>query len=146
LIRACTVRLSSSGTISMICSAVVITPPMVCTANSCTMPFCGERMSIRASLSLAAISRSASSISLASTARSSRWAWARTFSSTDYNETTAGWNYTVVDHGQAAETNMSAKVRIYDTTLLGYGNGGHTYGDELTEENRRAVLEYLKTL
>jgi len=72
--------------------------------------------------------------------------WTRTFSSTDYDEAAAGWKYTVVDHGQATETNMSAKVRIYDTTLLGYGNGGHTYGDQLTEENRRAVLEYLKTL
>ena len=34
----------------------------------------------------------------------------------------------------------------YDTTLPGYGNGGHTYGDHLSEEQRGAVLEYLKTL
>jgi len=51
-----------------------------------------------------------------------------------------------IDHGQAAETNASMKVRIYDTSLAGYGNGGHTYGDQLTEDDRRALLEYLKTL
>lgn len=36
--------------------------------------------------------------------------------------------------------------RIYDTALLGYSNQGHTFGDVLSEEERRAVLEYLKTL
>ncbi len=72
--------------------------------------------------------------------------WTRTFSSTDYDEVAAGWKFTVVDHGQAAETNMQIKTRIYDTTLVGYGNGGHTFGEQLTEDDRRAVLEYLKTL
>jgi mono/diheme cytochrome c family protein len=72
--------------------------------------------------------------------------WTRTYLSTDYDEAAAGWKFTVVDHGQAAETNASMKVRIYDTTLVGYGNGGHTFGDQLTEDDRRALLEYLKTL
>lgn len=72
--------------------------------------------------------------------------WTRTFSSTDYDEAAAGWKFTVVDHGQAAEEDMQIKTRIYDTTLVGYGNGGHLYGEQLTEEHRRAVLEYLKTL
>ena len=35
---------------------------------------------------------------------------------------------------------------IYDTTARGYGNGGHRYGDRLEDADRRAVLEYLKTL
>jgi len=35
---------------------------------------------------------------------------------------------------------------IYDTTYLAHGNAGHTFGDHLTPEQRRAVLEYLKTL
>lgn len=38
------------------------------------------------------------------------------------------------------------RTGVYDTTLLGYGNGGHTYGDELDDNERRALLEYLKTL
>jgi hypothetical protein len=51
-----------------------------------------------------------------------------------------------LDHGQADEPTMSARKRIYDTTLLGYGNDGHTFGDDLTVDDRRAVIEYLKTL
>lgn len=35
---------------------------------------------------------------------------------------------------------------IYDTALPGYGNGGHTYGDPLVAADRRALLEYLKSL
>ncbi|MCK9496687.1 MAG: cytochrome c [Dehalococcoidia bacterium] len=34
---------------------------------------------------------------------------------------------------------------LYDTTLRGNGNGGHEYGTSLTEQERRALLEYLKT-
>ena len=36
--------------------------------------------------------------------------------------------------------------KIYDTSEIGRGNGGHTYGDSLTTEERTALLEYLKTL
>ena len=36
--------------------------------------------------------------------------------------------------------------RIYDTTRPGRGNQGHTFGDMLTEPERRTVIEYLKTL
>jgi hypothetical protein len=36
--------------------------------------------------------------------------------------------------------------KIYDTTARGRGNGGHTFGDKLSEEERNAVIEYLKML
>jgi hypothetical protein len=36
--------------------------------------------------------------------------------------------------------------RIYDTSQPGRGNHGHTFGDTLTEKERLAVIEYLKTL
>lgn len=64
--------------------------------------------------------------------------WSRTFDATDYNQTKVGWNYTV-------ET-IKVQTKTYDTTLKGYGNGGHTFGDELSETERLAVIEYLKTL
>jgi hypothetical protein len=32
------------------------------------------------------------------------------------------------------------------TTLEGYGNAGHPFGNALSEDERSAVLEYLKTL
>ncbi len=43
---------------------------------------------------------------------------------------------------------LSASERrwYYDTRKHGKGRGGHTYPDELSDEERRAVLEYLKTL
>jgi cytochrome c5 len=72
--------------------------------------------------------------------------WTRTFASTDYDQAALGWKFTTVDHGQAAETNAQVKVKIYDTTLTGYGNGGHTYGDVLGDADRAALIEYLKTL
>jgi hypothetical protein len=36
--------------------------------------------------------------------------------------------------------------RIYDTGLPGYSNRGHEFGDEFTEAERLALIEYLKTL
>ena len=65
---------------------------------------------------------------------------------TDYDNTALGWNFTVIDHGQAAETDTMKLVHLYDTTLPGYGNGGHTFGDALSAADRAAVIEYLKTL
>ncbi len=35
---------------------------------------------------------------------------------------------------------------IYDASVAGYSNAGHTFGDDLTAAERRAVIEYLKTL
>jgi mono/diheme cytochrome c family protein len=72
--------------------------------------------------------------------------WTRTFDSRDYDQATLGWHFTAVDHGQADESDATKKVRIYDTTMLGYGNGGHTYGDSLSPADRAALLEYLKTI
>jgi hypothetical protein len=72
--------------------------------------------------------------------------WTRSFSSTDYDQSAVGWKFTALAHGQAGESSPSARVRIYDTTLLGYGNGGHRFGDDLDAGERRALLEYLKTL
>jgi hypothetical protein len=38
------------------------------------------------------------------------------------------------------------KRLVYDTRILGNGNGGHTFTDALTEQERKALIEYLKTL
>ena len=35
---------------------------------------------------------------------------------------------------------------IYDAKGLGHGNTGHTFGDRLTPDERRAVIEFLKSL
>jgi len=35
---------------------------------------------------------------------------------------------------------------LFDTTLTGNGNGGHVYGTNLTDSDRYALIEYMKTL
>ncbi len=64
--------------------------------------------------------------------------WKRSFDNSDYNQQKMGWNYSV----ESSKTD----INTYDTTLPGYGNGGHTFGDVLTDSERKSVLEYLKTL
>jgi cytochrome c5 len=46
----------------------------------------------------------------------------------------------------AAQRPGAPAKRIYDTSLPGYANGGHTFGDRLSRDERAAVIEYLKTL
>ncbi len=63
--------------------------------------------------------------------------WTRMGNSRDYDWEKLGWHYDPVP---------ANKQWTFDTTVPGYGNGGHTFGDRLTEEERMAVIEYLKTL
>jgi mono/diheme cytochrome c family protein len=73
--------------------------------------------------------------------------WRRSsFSNSDYDADQMGWAFQSLEAGQDAEPNESMRVWIYDTTLPGYGNGGHTFGDPLSVDERAALLEYLKTL
>jgi cytochrome c5 len=65
--------------------------------------------------------------------------WSRTFDNTaDYDAVKIGWKYTV-------ETTKN-NIKTYNTATYGYGNGGHTFGDALTADERKALIEYLKTL
>ena len=70
----------------------------------------------------------------------------RSFDPRDYNVAAVGWNYRALEVGQDGVHPGTSDNEIYDTTLLGYGNGGHTFGDALTTDERGAVIEYLKTL
>lgn len=70
----------------------------------------------------------------------------RTMNGSGYDYDNLGWPWTEEDHGHAEESNPAQRKLIYDTTLLGYSNEGHTFGDDLSEEDRDAVIEYLKTL
>jgi Cytochrome c len=72
--------------------------------------------------------------------------WSRTFDSNDYDTETLGWRFEVHTADGYAVASADEKRKIYDTTKVGYGNGGHLYGDVLSPDDRRAVLEYLKTL
>ena len=64
----------------------------------------------------------------------------------DYDPVKLGWKITVLDTPTDPKLSGFEVRKIYDTTQPGRGNGGHTFGDDLTEEQRMAVIEYLKTL
>jgi mono/diheme cytochrome c family protein len=64
--------------------------------------------------------------------------WSRDFNNPDYDYVGIGWKFSR-EQGPRGTT-------VYNTTLPGYGNYGHTYGDKLSDKERRALLEYLKTL
>jgi mono/diheme cytochrome c family protein len=64
----------------------------------------------------------------------------------EYDLEKLGWKITVLEKSPDAGMSGFERRKIYDTTLRGRGNGGHTFGDKLTEDERMAVIEYLKTL
>lgn len=64
--------------------------------------------------------------------------WSRDFDHPQYDYSAVGWKYT--------RENGPRGTAVYNTTLPGYGNYGHTFGDALSERDRKAVIEYLKTL
>jgi Cytochrome c len=63
-----------------------------------------------------------------------------------YDSTKLGWKVSILERGPDPALPAIERRKVYDTTQPGRGNGGHTFGDELTERERRAVIEYLKTL
>jgi mono/diheme cytochrome c family protein len=65
--------------------------------------------------------------------------------STHFDEDALGWPWVEVPYSQADAPEAERKF-IYDTTLWSQGNGGHWFGDHLTDAERLAVIEYLKTL
>jgi len=64
--------------------------------------------------------------------------WSRNFDKPEYDYDNPGWKH---------EVRADAKGKnIYNTTLNGYGNYGHYFGDKLSDAERKALIEYLKTL
>jgi mono/diheme cytochrome c family protein len=58
--------------------------------------------------------------------------------STKYDYEKLGWQYQTLS--------APGNKYIYNTQLPGYGNYGHYFGDQLSDTERKAVIEYLKTL
>ena len=72
--------------------------------------------------------------------------WRRVdYDSTHFDESSVGWPYLQTAYGQDDAPDDERRF-IYDATKLGHWNTGHTFGDHLTDDERAAVLEYLKTL
>lgn len=64
--------------------------------------------------------------------------WKRSEDSEDYDWQEIGWQYKSKKGGGGRRT--------YNTNLPGYGNQGHTFADSLSDGDRWALIEYLKTL
>ena len=64
-----------------------------------------------------------------------------------YDAGKLGWKVEVLSETPDAKKLAPIEYRkIYDTSRVGRGNGGHTYGDKLSDDERMAVIEYLKTM
>jgi hypothetical protein len=64
----------------------------------------------------------------------------------DYDPVRLGRKVTVLQTPPGADASGFERRKVFDTTRPGQGNGGHTFGDDLTDDERIAVIEYLKTL
>jgi mono/diheme cytochrome c family protein len=72
--------------------------------------------------------------------------WVRDdFDSTNFDWDALGWPWTPSNVGQD-DAPANERKYIYDTTKPGHRNGGHEFGDVLSDSERAAVLEYLKTI
>lgn len=64
----------------------------------------------------------------------------------DYDSVQVGWNFRALTGPADQQLPAHERRKTYDTTQPGLGNGGHPFGDKLSEDDRWAVIEYLKTL
>jgi hypothetical protein len=64
--------------------------------------------------------------------------WEKPAENPEYDPQRLGW--------RVKQHDKRGKGSTYDTTLPGYGNQGHPFGEKLNPEERKAVVEYLKTL
>jgi mono/diheme cytochrome c family protein len=65
---------------------------------------------------------------------------------THYDESALGFPWARLSSGQDSPPSGVAIKDIYDTTQVSHSNTGHIFGDALSDAQRRAVIEYLKTL
>jgi mono/diheme cytochrome c family protein len=70
--------------------------------------------------------------------------WRRT--EDGYDQQRVGLEVTTFDEVPNDAKSVDARRRVFDTRKSGKSAAGHRYPDKLSEEEKRAVLEYLKTL
>jgi mono/diheme cytochrome c family protein len=86
---------------------------------------------------------------LASSSRPSRFTRPPSTDYDYYDKAYVGWKFTEVIADELASTARRSPFQakfIVDTARFGMNNRGHTFGDDLSEEERMDVIEYLKTL
>jgi hypothetical protein len=83
---------------------------------------------------------------LNSKARPARYLRPRSTDFCFYDQENVGWKVEPVTEPPAASLPLHEARWYFDTARYGLSNAGHTYGDSLTEDERRDLIEYLKTL
>lgn len=63
-----------------------------------------------------------------------------------YDQERVGWKHEVVLEPLPSTTPPHKARFVFDTARFGLGNGGHTFGDKLSDEERHDLIEFLKTL
>jgi mono/diheme cytochrome c family protein len=63
-----------------------------------------------------------------------------------YDRENVGWKFEVVTEPPSRSLPRPEAMRVFDSSRYGLGNGGHTFGDKLSVQERIEVIEYLKTL
>jgi mono/diheme cytochrome c family protein len=65
----------------------------------------------------------------------------------NYDREKVGWRVKRIEAGEKPIfSDLFQNRSIFDSSRYGLGNGGHTFGDKLSDRDRSAVIEYLKTL
>ena len=70
--------------------------------------------------------------------------WRRT--SDQFDETKVGFTVETFDKKPTPVQDVAKNRSVFDTRIEGKGNQGHSYGENLDNQEKIAVLEYLKTL
>jgi hypothetical protein len=70
--------------------------------------------------------------------------WKRT--ETGYDQTRVGLEVTTFDELPEAVEHPAHRRRYFDTRLIGKSAEGHDFPSRLTEDEKAALLEYLKAL
>ncbi len=63
-----------------------------------------------------------------------------------YDRTNVGWKFEPLAEEAVSALTPARRRGLYDASRFGLGNQGHTFGDKLSDYDRREVIEYLKTL
>jgi mono/diheme cytochrome c family protein len=64
----------------------------------------------------------------------------------NYDTVNVGWKYEELAEPPSPALPWYEAHFLFDSSRFGLSNRGHTFGDKLTDEQRMAVIEYLKTL
>ncbi len=64
----------------------------------------------------------------------------------NYDRAAVGWKFEIPPASEDPSAPVERRHSAFDSSRFGLGNGGHTYGDRLTDAQRLDLIEYLKTL